>query len=172
MKRGPTFALFIALCLVPAVGAAEEPPEKKEAPKKMSAEEQKALERKIVAAINAQAGTIDACTARYLKEYPAAKGSVALALEVEREGAVKSAKATTSLTGARNLRPCIEKAGRAVKFPAPNTEKPARLTLSVPVQKGAKFKLYAKGDEPKPKPEDPAAPVTVQFNMRSFTPSW
>ena len=163
-------ALTVALGLLAAPAFAEEPAPKT---RKMTEAEAKALEKKVIAAVNAKAGQIDACVNRHLKEFPSANGKVSLSMSVDpKTGRVTTSDAKTSLKGARNLRPCIAKAGRGMAFPPPNTAEPAKLGFDVFVKQGAKFKLYAKGEAPKAKPGEPQPEGIMRFTASAWTPGW
>ena len=116
---------------------------KAEPPKK------EAIQRKLIEVINSQAGSVDACTGRYVSEYPKANGTASIELKVNKEGAVARATITTSLAGARNLRLCLEKVAKAYRFPPPESDELVTLSFQVLVKPGAKFKMYMPGEEPK-----------------------
>lgn len=144
-------SLIVAAVIAAPLSAAAED-------KAPSPEEQKAAERKLVNAINSQGPGIDRCVGRYTKANPEKKGTVDLALVVLENGKVESASPSTSLPGARNLRSCLETVGKLYALPPPNAKK-ARLTFNIPIHKGAKFKMYVKGEAPKPKEAAPQPPI-------------
>ena len=115
---------------------------------------------RVRAVLNAQGPAFDACTARYIREYPKAKGAATLAFEVGLKGRVERAKAATRLIGARNLRPCLEGVVKTVRFPVTRKGGPGRLSLRVPVEKGARFRLWGP-DERRPAPETTQRVSTV-----------
>jgi hypothetical protein len=99
-------------------------------------------------AINATGPAIDACTQRYVEENPGAAGQAKVSVRVVKGGAVESAKVETSLLQPRSLKECLERIAKGWRLPAPQTEQPDLLTLQIPVKKGAKFKIYAPGEQP------------------------
>ena len=82
-----------------------------------------------------------------LTEYPTADGQVMLQTAVAKDGSVAQVTAVTSLEGARNLRPCLEKIAKGWRFPPHNGEKPAPLTLPVRVKKGSRLGTIFWNDE-------------------------
>ena len=160
-----------AWLLLGFVLAATPPPADAPKTRKMTAEEKKAFEKKLVTAINAGGPGIDGCVARYSKEYPQSDGTVRLNMTVGLDGRVSGADAQTGLKGARNLRPCLERVAKGLKFPAPKTAKPVQMGISVPVKKGAKFKLYAEGEAPPPKKDEPEPPRVLRFNGGAWFPT-
>ncbi len=117
-------------------------------------------------AINATGSAIDACTDRYIEENPGTQGQAKISIQIVKGGVVKSAVVETVLTGARSLRDCLERVARGWRFPEPQTDKPDALSLQIPVKKGAKFKIYAPGEQPPPE----AAQQPQGFLQ--FTPSF
>jgi hypothetical protein len=115
-----------------------------------SDEEKKKYEDAARAAINATAAAIDACTERYLEENPGTQGDATVSVKIVKGGAVGSARIDTALSQARSIRDCLERIARGWRFPAPQTEQPDDLSLKIPVKKGAKFKLYAPGEQRPP----------------------
>lgn len=134
-------------------------------------EERKALEVQIIGVLNGRGVQMDQCTERYLTEYPEQKGSVALAMSVDPSGKVLSATAQTGLTGARNLRPCIEAVAKGYIFPTTKGDKPAPINLTIPVEKGAKFKIYPPGEAPKPKEGPPPSSGFLRFTPADWGPA-
>ncbi|MEM6860153.1 MAG: hypothetical protein AAF627_05320 [Myxococcota bacterium] len=95
---------------------------------------------KVITAINVSAPRIDACVARYTEEYPQADGVAQLQVVVDETGKVSEAQASTSLEGARLLRPCLASAAETWKLPPPSKPN-ATLSVKVRVAKGRRFKL-------------------------------
>ena len=126
------------------------------------ADAQVAAKAQVRAALNAQGAAFDACTARYLREYPEAEGRATLRLEVGPKGRVVRARADTRLVGARNLRPCLEAAGKNVRFPVSPQGGPGRLSLTVPVGKGVRFRLWGPDERP-PEPETQRVSTVIRF---------
>ncbi|MBK8013474.1 MAG: hypothetical protein IPK13_19230 [Deltaproteobacteria bacterium] len=136
----------------------------------------KDIEQQVIGAIARTAGAIDACNDAYIGEYPAAKGTVSLTAGVERPGTVSTASAETSLEGARNLRYCLERVARSWRFPPLTTGKEKEdLTITIPIAKGAKFKLKKPGEkeqESKPAAGKKPREGFIRFLPESFLPSW
>lgn len=127
---------------------------------------------KVIDSINATGPAIDACVNKYLTEYPSQRGHVMLAVSVNAEGKVASSKATTSLEGARNLRPCLEAVGKTWTFPPPK-DKTADLNLKIGVMPGTRFRLRKPGDpppEPKAEPKPEPGAVKLQPTGWGFLP--
>lgn len=99
------------------------------------------------------ASAIDACTQAYASEFPDASGTVELRSEVMKDGTVGRATARTSLEGARNLRPCLERVAKGWRFP-PIAKDGEPLSLQIPVKRGNKFFIAKPGE----KDEASAAP--------------
>lgn len=128
------------------------------------AQDDKAVQKKVIAVLNGKGAQIDQCVDRYVDEFPAADGTLTLTIKVGKEGAVTDATVDTKLGGARNLRPCVAGVAKGYEFPPPSKE--VSLTLTLVVKKGAKFRLYGPGETPPaPKPSDPPGPV---FNFMPF----
>jgi len=161
MKCRLVVGAFAALSMMGSAAHAE----------KMSPAQQKALQLKIIAQLNTKGPQMDACTKRFLDEYPKAKGAVTLSMKVSPEGKVVSAQAVTALKGARNLRPCIEAVGKSYTFEPTNAAEPAPLSITIPVEDGAKFKLYPPGQEPKRPKEDKTAPAIFRFTPSTWNPA-
>lgn len=105
-----------------------------------------ALEKQIRRVLNAKGPAIDACVKRYLVEYPEAKGTAQLKLAIDDEGKVPKAEVSTKLTGARNLRPCLERVGESLQFPKPERKGGGGdITLTIPVEQGAEFEIPPPG---------------------------
>jgi hypothetical protein len=99
--------------------------------------------------INGSGPQIDQCTQAYIGEYPATDGSVKLQITVVKNGTVGTAAVNTSLEGARNLRPCLEKVAKNWKF-MPLATETEQLALTIPVKKGQKFVLKKPGEKSEP----------------------
>ena len=112
-----------------------------------------AREAEVRTALNARGSAFDACTERYLREYPKAKGTATVEFRLGPKGRVVRAQADTKLVGARNLRPCLEAAAKTVQFPTSGGGPPGRLKVTIPVEKGARFRLPAPGESPGPAPK-------------------
>lgn len=138
---------------------------------KMSPKQHQALQLKIIAKLNTKGPQFDACTKRFLEEYPKANGAVTLSMKISPEGKVVSAQAVTALKGARNLRPCIESVGKSYTFEPTQAAEPAPLSVTIPVEDGAKFKLYPPGQEPKRPKEDKSAPAIFRFTPATWNPA-
>ena len=108
------------------------------------------VEKPLRMVLNAGGPAFDACMNRYLHEYPEVKGSVKLELGVASDGQVRQAKAETSLVGARNLRPCLESVAKNLHFPKHRGDQLGQLSVTIPIEKGARFRLWAPGEEPPP----------------------
>lgn len=126
------------------------------------AEDAARVKAQLRVALNARGPAFDACTARYLREYPEAKGVAKLDLEVGPDGRVVRATAETRLVGARNLRPCLEGVVEGLRFPVSRKSGPGRLSLDVPVEKGARFRLWGP-DERRPEPETQRVETLIRF---------
>jgi hypothetical protein len=109
------------------------------------------MQMKVWQTVSGSGAAIDRCTDAYLKEYPTASGNVQLKATVVKDGTVGQASADTSLDGARNLRPCIEKVAKGWKLPPLQTES-EQLSLTVVVKKGTKFSLRKPGEKDEQKP--------------------
>lgn len=120
-----------------------------------------ALVRTVIQRINAAAPRIDACTARYLAEYPKADGTLVLELQVGKDGKVRAAKAQTKMEGARHLRPCIEAVGRALVLPP--IEAARVLPIPIRVAAGARFRVLKPGEAPPETKGDKGAGGFVRF---------
>jgi hypothetical protein len=162
--------LFVAAALSLAGPAtAQNAPDKAPAAKQVDPKEAaKQADIKVRTALNAAGGSIDACTDRYLSEYPAADGKADIALTVLKNGMVQKATVEVGLEGARNLKPCLEAAGRGIKFPDVANDG-ATLKITVPIKKGAKFRVPMPGDPP-PEGAKPQDEGFVQFLPADWTP--
>ncbi len=138
---------------------------------KMSKEQQKALQSKLTAVFNSRGPQLDRCTERYLEEFPEAKGKVDVTMKVLIDGKVSKATVTTRLSGARNLRPCIERVVKTYVFGPTKTET-LDLTIAVPVAPGVKFRLYGPGEKPERSAATPPQEGYIRFQGRSWTPAW
>lgn len=138
---------------------------------KMSQEQQNALQAKLIGVLNSRGAEIDRCTERHLGEFPEAKGKVDVAMKVGMDGKVRKATVATRLSGARNLRPCIERVVKTYVF-APTKTETVDLNITVPVVKGAKFRLYGPGETPKTAKSAPAQQGYIRFTGRSWTRGW
>lgn len=143
-----TAALFVAWPL----GAAWAEPPKGDA---------KAVETAIRTALNAAGPAIDACVERYLVEAPAADGKATLNFTVAKTGLVEKCVIDAPMENARSLRECLERSGKAIKFPTPG-EGGATLKVTALVKKGAKFRIPAPDEKP-PTDEGPKDEGFVQF---------
>lgn len=122
-------------------------------------------------ALMGSAPAIDQCTSAYLTEYPSGVGKVVLDCVVAKDGSVAHAEAKTSLEGARNLRPCLERVAKGWKLPPIGSKEVDKLTIAVEVKKGVKFTLLKPGEkppEPKPGASQPE-PGIVQFLPKAWT---
>ncbi len=115
---------------------------------------------------------IDGCTARYVEEYPKAKGTARVSTTVQKDGRVSKASVSTSLEGARNLRACLEKIARGWRFPEPQAES-ADFSFELVVQKGVKFSLLKPGEKPKDRPKEGKGDQGfIKFVGRWLPPGW
>jgi hypothetical protein len=105
------------------------------------------LQVKVYNMLSGSSGAIDACTTAYTTEYPAADGKVQLEATVVKDGTVSVSTAQTTIDGARNLRPCLEKIAKGWKFPPLNKDGSEKMTLTIPVKKGTKFVLQKPGEK-------------------------
>lgn len=137
----------IAVLVVTAGLLAGQAPEQKKPT--MTKEEAR---EKVRQTLNASGSAIDACVNRYISEQPKAWGEVSLALTIGKTGAVKKAKGSTKLPGARNLRSCLEKVGVRWMFPEPK-DPGKSFTLNIPIAKGVKFYIRGPNDPPPPEPQ-------------------
>lgn len=120
----------------------------------------------ILNTLNESGPRIDGCVARYLTEQPGRKGAAEIAVTPDPEGRVRAVDVTTALPQARSLRACLERVARTWALPPPQKDS-ARLSLTVPVAPGAKFRIPKPGEEP-PKPDkDEDAPPPTWFNPAS-----
>src|SRR5688572_11132118 len=121
------------------------------AEKKLTPEE---VQQKVYQALMASAGAIDACNERYLVENPTESGKVELTATIIKDGTVPAAQANSALPGGRDLRPCLEKVAKSWKLPPIHVET-EKLSLTVNVKKGVKFKLRKPGEKEAPGAEQP-----------------
>jgi hypothetical protein len=151
------FALSIAL----AAAAASEAEEKKKEAAKTPSE----IELAVWKSVMASAPLIDKCTESYLVEYPEANGKADLATTVVKDGSVSKVQVSTGLDGARNLVPCLEKAGKTWRFPKLNEKtESVELNLAVVVKKGTKFQMKKPGEkEPEKKPDPKSGSEAEDF---------
>ena len=115
-----------------------------------SADDKAKYEAAARTAINATAGAIDACSARYIEEQPGSEGTAKLSIKIGKGGVVISAVVETALPQHRSLKDCLERVARGWRLPAPQTDQPDDLSLNIPVKKGYKFKIYGPGEQPPP----------------------
>jgi hypothetical protein len=162
---------FVVLCSgvssSSALGQAAAPPPSPEAsPPPVDPNAQRAAIYSIIAGAK---GPIDACTAAYLKEYPAEKGAAQLSMTVEpQKGEVTEASATCPLQGSRNLVTCLELVGRSLAFPGLGS---GQIGFPVEVRKGASFAV-ADPSKPSPKPKQEQAPAKKDDGFVQFSPVW
>lgn len=136
----------VCLLMLASTARAEPPP----------SDAAKAAETAVRNALNGAGASIDACVERHIAEYPTADGKATLDLTVQKTGMVEKCVVTVALEGARNLKVCLEKAGRSVKFPQPG-EGGATLKVTAVIKKGAKFRIPAPDEKPpegEPPPQD------------------
>jgi len=158
VRRAALLSLFFGA----APAFAEEPAPAKAGPSP------KEVEMKVHETLAASAPAIDACTAAYTNEYPAAAGKAVIDATVVKDGSVGQAAVNTALEGARNLRLCLERVAKGWRLPPIHGES-EKLTLTINVKKGARFSLLKPGE--KPAPGQPQA--EQQDGFVSFLPqSW
>jgi hypothetical protein len=143
MVRARTFVALSLVLLAPAFSAQAE--EKEPSPEQ--------IEKLVHQALLANAPAIDRCLAAYSDEFPKEVGKVVLDTVVAKDGSIAAATASTTLTGSRNLRPCLERAAKGWRLPPPANEE--KLSLTLIVKKGAKFTLKKPGEPEAPNNERP-----------------
>jgi hypothetical protein len=104
------------------------------------------IQSKVFAILSGAGPQIDACTEAYTNEFPANAGKVDVAVYIVKDGTVSKAEVSTTLDGARNLRPCLEAVAKRWKMPPINVEQ-ERLNLTIQVKKGVKFALAKPGEK-------------------------
>jgi hypothetical protein len=129
-------ALLVSMMLAPLTVLAEDDQEKAQAMARKS--------------INATGPQIDQCTERYMGEVPDARGTAMVKVTVIKDGKVGRAVVETALPQSRSLKECLERIAKKWVLPPPQTDEPEDLSLTVPVQKGAKFRIPEPGEETKP----------------------
>jgi hypothetical protein len=125
------------------------------------------VEMKIWSALTASAPAIDQCTDAYTGEFPNEAGKVQIDCTIAVQGVVAKVVATTTLQGARNLRPCLERVAKTWRLPPPKN--PEKMTLMINVKKGVKFALRKPGTAA-PKEEAPP-PQNAEEGFLQFLPS-
>ena len=140
MKRRGWFLMALLGLSCPPAWAADKP---------LSGPEKDA-EAAIRTMLNKSAKAIDACTARYLREQPEARGQVRVDVMVKPDGSASDPSVQTTLRQARTLRLCLEAVAQQWAFPTPRGEgAPVGVTLQV--APNVKFRIPAPGEKPKEK---------------------
>lgn len=128
----------------------------------------------ILNTLNASGPRIDACVARYHEEQPGLKGEAKVSVDVDPEGKLRTANVTTGLPQARTLRDCLVVVARAWSLPPPESEDGGKLSITIPVRPGAKFRIPKPGEKP-PEPdaseEEPPPPQWFNPASTGFLPS-
>jgi hypothetical protein len=154
----------------PNAKPADKPPEKKDDKPKVDVES-KAFQDATFNQINGSAAQIDACTARYIEEFPDRKGVATVSFAIQPDGKVGAADVKCDLQASQNLVTCLRDIPRHWNFP-PIGDQKLNSSLPIHVGKGQKFRLKKPGE----KDEKPASPAeeedTAVTWTPSFTPGW
>ncbi|MEL7372338.1 MAG: AgmX/PglI C-terminal domain-containing protein [Myxococcota bacterium] len=157
-------AWMVSLALATAPGGAEG---------KKSAEDEKAkqqAERSIRQTFNRSAKAINGCTERYLNAQPKAEGQVRVDVKVKKDGWASRPVVQTKLPQARTLRLCLEAVAKGWRFQRPREETPIGITI--PVAKGAKFKLSPPGKKTKKPHAAPKKEGFLRLSSDTFSPGF